>query len=403
VLPNDAAKDDPAEANRHQKNDQAVQGKGKGRHDDGERERTGTRAGDVKGRLANRTWFQLAGGVATLQGSWDVRRQFPAAMKRIFLTGGAGFIGCNVVAQLLEEGHEVAIYDSFINYVFPLNRTHIDNIDTRLRLIQDRIKIYRGSTQDQDCLRRAVADFRPQRIIHLAAMPLANLAVEHPEEAVQAILLGTLSLLQAARDLPGFERLVYVSSSMVYGDFVRTPIQEDDRKEPKELYGAMKLSGELLVRSFGSLFGIDCAIVRPSAVYGPTDNNRRVLGVFLEQALLSKPLQVRGSANTLDFTYVGDAARGVICATLHPAASGRAFNITRGRARGILEAAQIIAKLVPGTKIEVIEHDRRMPVRGALDISRASEEIGFIPRVDIEEGLERYLAHLLEQRRRGIW
>ncbi len=324
-------------------------------------------------------------------------------MKRIFLTGGAGFIGCNVAAQLLEEGHEVAVYDSFVNYVFPLNRTHIDNIDTRLRLIQDKIRIYRGSTQDQDCLRRAVLDFRPQRIIHLAAMPLANLAVDHPEEAVQAILMGTLSLLQAARDLPGFERLVYVSSSMVYGDFVRTPIREDDLKEPKELYGAMKLSGELLVRSFGGLFGIDWAIVRPSAVYGPTDNNRRVLGVFLEHALLGKKLQVRGGDNTLDFTYVSDAARGVICAALHPGASGRAFNITRGRARGILEAARIIATLVPGAAIEVVEHDRRMPVRGALDITRATGEIGFQPKVDIEQGLERYHAHLVDQRRRGIW
>jgi nucleoside-diphosphate-sugar epimerase len=324
-------------------------------------------------------------------------------MKRIFLTGGAGFIGCHVVAELLAEGHEVAIYDSFVHYVFPLNRTHIDNIDARLRLIQDKIKIYRGSTQDQDCLRRAVLDFRPQRIIHLAAMPLANLAVEHPEEAVQAILLGTLYLLQAARDLPGFERLVYVSSSMVYGDFVRTPVKEDDLKEPKELYGAMKLSGELLVRSFGSLFGIDYAIVRPSAVYGPTDNNRRVLGLFLEHALLRQPLQVRGSANTLDFTFVGDAARGVICAALHPAASRGAFNITRGRARGILEAANIISGLVPGVTIEVIEHDRRMPVRGALDITRATGEIGFAPQVDIEEGLERYCAYLRDQRQRGIW
>lgn len=322
--------------------------------------------------------------------------------KRIFLTGGAGFIGCHTVALLLDAGHEVAIYDSFINYVFPLNPVHIDNINQRLRSIQDRIKIYRGGTQDQDCLRRAVLDFRPQRIIHLAAMPLANLAVEHPEEAVQAILMGTLSLLQAARDLPGFERLVYVSSSMVYGDFGRAPVKEDDLKDPKELYGSMKLSGELLVRSFGRLFEIDYAIVRPSAVYGPTDNNRRVLGIFLENALAGKPLIVRGSANTLDFTFVEDTARGIVCATLHPAASGRAFNITRGRARSILEGAEIVARLVPGASIQVVEHDKRMPVRGTLDITRATNEIGYTTVVDLENGLARYHAHLMEQRSRNI-
>lgn len=324
-------------------------------------------------------------------------------MKRIFLTGGAGFIGCHAVAQLLQQGYEVAIYDSFVHYVFPLNPVHIDNINHRLRLIQDRIKIYRGGTQDQDCLRRAVHDFKPQRIIHLAAMPLANLAVEHPEEAVQAILMGTLSLLQAARDLPGFERLVYVSSSMVYGDFVRVPVQEEDLKDPKELYGSMKLSGELLVRSFGRLFGIDYAIVRPSAVYGATDNNRRVLGIYLENALLGKPLLVKGAGNSLDFTHVEDAAQGVVCAALHPQASGRAFNITRGRSRSILEAAQIVAKLVPGTKIEVAEHDKRMPVRGTLDVTRARTEIGFTPGVDLEDGLARYHAYMVEQRGRRVW
>lgn len=324
-------------------------------------------------------------------------------MKRIFLTGGAGFIGCHIARQLLAEGHEVAVYDSFINYVFPLNQVHIDNINNRLGLIHSRIKVYRGSTQDQDCMRRALFDFKPHRVVHLAAMPLANLAVEHPEEAVQAIMMGTMNLLQVARELPGLERLVYVSSSMVYGDFVRNPVQEEDLKDPKEIYGSMKLSGELLVRSFGRLFGLDYAIVRPSAVYGPTDNNRRVLGIFLENALLGKPLLVRGADNTLDFTYVEDTAHGIICTALNPAASGKAFNITRGRARSIHEGAQIIARLVPGTKIELAEHDKRMPVRGTLDISRAVAEIGFYPKVDLEQGLERYHAYLVEQRKRKIW
>ena len=323
-------------------------------------------------------------------------------MSRIFLTGGAGFIGCHVTSELLALGHEVAVYDSFVNYVYPLNPVHIDNINNRVGPLYKRVKTYRGSTQDQDCMRRALRDFNPQQVIHLAAMPLANLAIEHPEEAVQAILMGTMNLLQAVRDFPGFERLVYVSSSMVYGDFVRNPVQEEDLKDPKELYGSMKLSGELLVRSFGRLFGYDYSIVRPSAVYGPTDNNRRVLGIFLENALQGKPLVVKGANSALDFTYVTDTAQGIICAATHPAASGKAFNITRGRARTILEGARIIEGLVPGTRVEVAEHDKRMPVRGALDVTRATTEIGFKPKVDLEEGLKRYHDYLIEQRSRGI-
>lgn len=323
-------------------------------------------------------------------------------MSRVLLTGGAGFIGCHVAGQLLEKGYEVAIYDSFVNYVYPLNQVHIDNIVNRLEPVEKNVKIYRGGTHDHDCLRRALMDFRPQRVIHLAAMPLANLAVEHPEEAVQAILMGTLNLLQAARELD-LERIVYVSSSMVYGDFARVPVQEEDAKDPKEVYGSMKYSGELLVRAFGRLFGLDHSIVRPSAVYGPTDNNRRVLGIFLENALSGRPLEVRGANNALDFTYVEDAARGIVCAALHEKASGKAFNVTRGRGRTIQEAAEIVAKLVPGTTIQLAERDTRMPVRGTLDISRARAEIDFNPSVDLEEGLARYHAYLVDQRRRGVW
>lgn len=324
-------------------------------------------------------------------------------MTRVFITGGAGFIGSSTARQLLEQGHEVALYDSFVSYVNPMNRMHIDNITTRMGPLEGKVKIYRGGTQDQDFMRRALMDFKPQRVIHLAAMPLASMAIENPEEALQAIFQGTVNLLQILRDVPSFERMVYVSSSMVYGDFVRVPVAEDDPKDPKEVYGSMKLSGELVVKAFGRLFGLDCTIVRPSAVYGPTDNNRRVLGIFLENALLGKPLVVQGAANTLDFTYVDDAGQAIVKAALHPAASGRIYNITRGHGRTLVEAAKIIQSLEPKARVEIISHDNRMPVRGALDISRARQEIGYEPQVEIEEGLRRYHEFLVDQRRRGVW
>ena len=202
-------------------------------------------------------------------------------MAKAFLTGGAAFVGSHVCQLLLDRGHEVAIFDQFVNYIYPLDRVHVDNLTQRMAGIKDRVTAFRGSTRDQDNLRRALQSFQPNYIVHLAAMPLANLAVEHPEEAVDAILAGTINVLHQSRDLSALKRLVYVSSSMVYGDFVRVPVREDDPKDPKEVYGSLKLSGELLVRSFGRLYGIEYSIVRPSAVYGPTDNNRRVLGIFL--------------------------------------------------------------------------------------------------------------------------
>jgi len=324
-------------------------------------------------------------------------------MANVFLTGGAGFVGANVCKQLLAAGHTVAIFDQFVNYVYPLDQVHVDNLTQRMASIKDQVTIYRGSTRDQDNLRRALQTFKPNYIVHLAAMPLANLAVDHPEEAVDAILSGTINVLHQSRDLPQLKRLVYVSSSMVYGDFARVPAHEDDPKDPKEVYGSLKLSGELLVRSFGRLYEIDHVIVRPSAVYGPTDNNRRVLGIFLERALKGQPLVVKGVNQALDFTFVEDTAQGIVCAAMHERASGGTFNITRGEGRTIREAAEIVAQLIPGTEIQIEQADSRMPSRGELDISRARSEIGFEPKVSLEEGLGIYLDYLSNQRQRGIW
>ncbi len=318
--------------------------------------------------------------------------------KKILVTGGAGFIGSQVVRKLLELGHEVVIYDYLVHYVHPLQMRHLHNITRRLEGIQNKVRIVRGNTQDVDFLARTLREVEPQRIIHLAAMPLANLAIENPEEAANSILAGTMNLLQAARDMDRIERLVYVSSSMVYGDFVRIPADEDHPTNPKEVYGGLKLCGETLTRVYGRLYDLDYTIVRPSAVYGPTDNNARVLGIFIENALNGKTLQVRGAKSMLDFTFVTDAAAGIVAAALHPNASGQTFNVTRGQGRTILEAAKIVARLVPGTTVQILEAQKNLPARGMLDITRARTLIDYEPKVSLEEGLSKYVRFQKEQR-----
>lgn len=319
-------------------------------------------------------------------------------MERIFITGGAGFIGSYVVKNLLELGYEVAVYDSFINYVYPLDKIYLYNISKRMEAIERDIKLIRGSTHDNDFLRHSLFDFNPTRIIHLAAMPLANLAIERPEEAVRTIVSGTMNLLELSRDLKELKRLVYISSSMVYGDFIKVPAPEDHPTDPKEMYGSLKLSGELLSRAFGRLYDLDYCVVRPSAVYGMTDNNRRVLSIFLENAMNAKPLVVRGAEQSLDFTFVTDIAEGITLAALHPKASGMTFNITRGRSRSILEVAQIISDLIPGTEIKIEEANKQMPTRGTLDITRARTLLGYDPKVDIEEGIAQYFVFIKQRK-----
>lgn len=317
---------------------------------------------------------------------------------KFLVTGGAGFVGSHVVRRLLADGHDATVYDSLLNYVYPLDARHLYNHQARAKGALDEATLVRGSTQDLGFLTRAVMEAQPTHIIHLAAMPLAKLAMERPEEACQAIIDGTMNILQAARALPDFQRVVYVSSSMVYGDFESPIADENHPKNPKEVYGGLKLAGEILTQVYGRLYGLDVTIVRPSAVYGPTDNNRRVLSIFLENALDGKPLEVRGADQKLDFTYVTDLADGIILAATHPAASGQVFNLTRGEARTIKEAADIVARLIPGTVVNIEPKDETMPSRGTLDVSRARRVIGYDPTTSLEEGLALYLAYLQTQR-----
>jgi nucleoside-diphosphate-sugar epimerase len=312
-------------------------------------------------------------------------------MAKVFITGGAGFIGSYVVRQLLSLGHEVTVFDNFVRYVLPgPNDAGPDWSVVRLADLLDRVTIVRGNTADTDFVRRAVAASAPDRVIHMAAMPLATLSVVHPEEAFASIVTGTLNLLQACREQKNLARLVLISSSMIYGGFVTTPVSENAAPDPKDVYGGLKLCSEITTRAFGFMYRIPTTVVRPAAVYGPTDTNKRVLQQFLDRALAGGRLEVKGPEQRLDFTYVKDTAAGIVAATFAEKAAGQTFNISRGEGRSLLEAARIVQELVPGTELSIEERDVRFPERGALDVSRAKELLGYAPRFSLEEGLREY-------------
>ena len=201
---------------------------------------------------------------------------------KIMVTGGAGFIGSFIVRELLELGHEVVVYDAFVHYFSPLSSNYDENLKRRFEGIDERVVIVRGDTRNETEVRRAIHEHRPQRIIHLAALPLADLSHTHSDEAIGSILHGTVNILETLRDVDFVERFVYTSSSMVYGDFQHYSANEDHPRNPKDIYGGTKLAGEILTQSFSRRFGIEYTIIRPSAVYGPTDVNRRVSGKCAE-------------------------------------------------------------------------------------------------------------------------
>lgn len=314
-------------------------------------------------------------------------------MSKIFITGGAGFIGSYVCRQLLEQGHDVIVYDAFVHYIPPMQSLLKDYLERRFEGIEDEIDFRRGDTRDKAHLRRVILETEPERILHLAALPIADLSNTHSEEALTSILEGAVNVLEVLRDVDFVERFLYISSSMIYGDFEEIPAPEDHPKRPKDVYGGTKYAGEVMTETFGRRYGIPYSIVRPSAVYGPYDVNRRVSQIFVENALLGKPITLYSGGNqSLDFTYVEDTASGIIKVLFHEDAAGEAFNITYGRGYTLREFAKILKGFFPDLEVNIVqERDVFRPKRGALAIEKAQKLVGYEPQVSLQEGLERYI------------
>lgn len=319
-------------------------------------------------------------------------------MAKVLVTGGAGFVGSHTVKAMTDEGHEVFVIDAFSQYISPpIMPLYVYNINYRFENLINDAEIIRCDTKNKDDIRRKITALKPMYIVHFAALPLANMAIEYSEEAFSTIVGGTVNLLEVLRDGDYLSKFVYISSSMVYGDFERVPVREDCRKEPKEIYGAMKLAGEYMVKAYSQRYGIPYTIIRPSAIYGPTDNNRRVVGIFVTDALQGRKIRAQNAENTkLDFTFVEDVANGLKQITFSEKSRNETFNITRGRSRSIKELVEIIVRLCPDTKIEYIEGESFRPNRGTLDIEKAKSVVGYSPKYDLEEGVVKYIDYLRE-------
>ena len=235
------------------------------------------------------------------------------------------------------------------------------------------------------------ANEKPDIVIHLAAFPRLKVVKRNPQLGCDVILKGLINLLEASVK-NGIKRFVFISSSMVYGDWEYECNPEDAITNPVEPYGIMKLCAENLVKNYKKLYDLDFVIVRPSAVYGPYDIVDRVLSKFISLAKQNKPIIINGKDLALDFTHVDDVAHGIYLASTHKNAANETFNITRGVAISLINASDII-KFHTGSKSSVIikERDELYGVRGSLDISKAKNLLGYNPEIDLKDGLKTYI------------
>ena len=306
---------------------------------------------------------------------------------KILVTGGYGLIGHNVVKRLKDHGHQVFIVDTKTNYgIIP--QSEIDYLmSERARKIDYHLH-YNTDIANTGPTDYVVQTTQPEVLIHMASFPRQKVVNANPQLGADVMMRGLINLLESAK-AHGVRRFVYISSSMVYGDFT-DQVTEDAVCNPQGQYGIMKLAGEWLVKDYARRTGMEYVIIRPSAVYGPLDVEDRVVAKFMLTAMRGQTLRVNGASETLDFTYVDDAADGIVASALEVGAANDTYNITKSHSVTLLQAAQMVVDIVGRGNIEVRNKDADFPSRGALNIDKARQVLGYDPKIDVEEGFENY-------------
>jgi nucleoside-diphosphate-sugar epimerase len=288
----------------------------------------------------------------------------------VLVTGGFGFIGHHVVKRLKDSGHQVTIIDD-------------------LRFINTELYMARGRHMDfayddwinADCSSTIVQDV--DVIVHLACHPNQASFARDGVAAWKNTIQSTLHMLTVYPSA----KMVYISSSMVYGNWIGT-VQESDPLRPVNAYGKAKLACERLVQDIAN----DWVIIRPTAVYGKRDDGNRVITKWLKAAAEHAPIYIDDPITKLDFTHVEDVAQAMCNAAITPV-SKVITNVSFGEARTLLEAANVI-KDWTWSKSEIVRgHDlaNDMPRRGAMDTRRAVQYLGYTPKISLEDGIQKFI------------
>ena len=305
---------------------------------------------------------------------------------RILVTGAYGFIGSKIVEKLCAMGHEVTTMDNSETYGV-ITPEDLKKLYVYRQRNWGQVTHCKGDVSNSLDVLRAFRP-RPDYVIHLASYPRAKLVNADPMIGVQNIIGGTVNILWHAEKMP-VKKVVFVSSSMIYGDYTNGTKEDADTK-PTNLYAEAKITAERFVKHYHNHFGVDYSIVRPSGVYGPGDMDDRVLSKFFIQAMKNETIEVHDGDNKVDFTYVDDTADGIIKATLSES-KNMSFNITAGRAITLRDAAEKVIDIT-GSNSEIVDigAQKLYPKRGTLDISRAKEILCYTPTTAFEDGLEEY-------------
>jgi nucleoside-diphosphate-sugar epimerase len=327
----------------------------------------------------------------------------PIQNKRVLIIGGAGFIGHNLALHLKSLGADVSIIDGLeVNNLtsvlgnsdnLPYPHLSYTVLTERLDLLRKAgITLFVQDARDYNALSHLMNKIKPQVIMHLAAVSHANRSNKDPYSTFDHSLRTLENALDNAKDREGVEHFVFLSSSMVYGNFKTEAVDETTVCEPLGIYGALKFSGEKMVIAYNQVFGLPYTIIRPSALYGERCISRRVGQIFIENALFGNEITMNGDGTDgLDFTYIQDLVSGLTNVITNENSKNQIFNLTYGSARSIADMIDILKGYFPKISIKSIEKDSLMPDRGTLSVDKAKSLIGYNPSWSLDKGYPKYI------------
>jgi UDP-glucuronate 4-epimerase len=318
--------------------------------------------------------------------------------RRILVTGAAGFIGSHTVEAFLERGDSVLGLDNFDAYYDPARkRANVAHLKARPEA--GRLLFIEGDVRDQDLVRRLYAEWKPEVVVHLAAVAGVRASIEQPQLYFDVNVNGTLSILEAAREFD-LRHVVMASTSSVYGNSVRLPFVEDDSADrPLNPYAASKRAAELLGHSYHHLYGIHFTALRFFTVYGPRNRPDMMAYKVLDSIFTGQQLPLyEGGQMYRDWTYVSDTVAGVVAAADHRVGF-EVINLGRGEPVLLLDFVRRIEELA-GRRAQLVSQPKLGSDASAThaDIGKARQLLGYAPKVSFNEGVSRFWAWYRQQR-----
>jgi UDP-glucose 4-epimerase len=307
-------------------------------------------------------------------------------LMRVLVTGGGGFLGYQTTCALADRGDTVVAFDTAFGK--PL---------LELASSTDQVHVEAGDMTDLANVAQVFDRHRPNAVVHLAAVVGVPASIGSPANILRVNVQGSLNVFEAMR-LFNVQRVIHMSTEEVYGDFERACADEEHPQRPTNPYGVTKLAVEHFGRSYGEFHGLQCINLRTSWVYGVGLDRPRPPMNYLEAALAGRQVDLPSGADTvIDYAYVDDVVNGILLALDHPSHRYDVYNVASGQGVSDQEMIDEIRRLLPEARLKVGPGRRpyasghRMPVKGALDCSRACEEFGYVPRYDIRRGIAAYV------------